>query len=64
MRIGDVVVRAGGDQQLPRMLSVVCERLAEAMKEKRESALEAAADVGVVRCHVPHLENARTCGRS
>jgi hypothetical protein len=46
--IGDVIVRTGGDQELPGMTVIVCERLAEAMKEKRESALEATADMGVL----------------
>ena len=45
MRVGDVVVGTGGDQQLPGVIRVVRESLVESMEEEREPALEAAGDV-------------------
>ena len=41
----DLVVRAGRDQQLARVLAVVVERLAGTMEEEREAALEARRDL-------------------
>ena len=45
VRVADVIVRARCHQQLPRMLAIVRERLAEAVEVEREPALEAAADI-------------------
>ena len=45
VRVGDLVVRARRDQQLPLAFGVVGERLARAMEEEGEAALQAARDV-------------------
>ncbi len=45
VRVANLVVRAGGHHQLPRMRLVIRERLAGAMEIEGEAAFEAAADV-------------------
>ena len=51
MRVADLVVRARGDQQLPRVLAIVGEALAGLVEEEREAAFQAAGDVGT--CALP-----------
>ncbi len=46
VRVGDRIVRAGGNEQLPLVIVGVGELLSRLVKEKGEAALEAAGDLG------------------